>query len=1035
MSNSVPQEIIKKIDGIHLSTEYMSVRLYNCLRRAGYEYLSDVVGLDVDDVTKIRNFGKQSLDEFLLLKAYVYEAEEVDVLDFCKLNNSDTHSTMQNVGNNVASYVKKFLVEDNKFLCMDNNGLLVSDYPILIEELSVRAFNSLRRAGINTVKELALFPVDDFLKIQGVGAKTYEEIFAFVDEKIVAGESAKNTVENSEEIEKTIDSIVAFFEDYLEDIGSEGVRVALFNELANNYVINNELIRIDRHVLGELALKQPILNLIKDKIYEMSADSVVEEILVESVYSNLGRIDYLGEKLISHIIQEMVCEKRVVLIDGLICKYRKSLDEWIDDLKDNEKLAINLRCEGSTLEEIGKVLNVTRERSRQIISKGFRKKPILLEDGYKLIFEKYSFSDEEFATLLNVDLRTINYLKLLYKKGINDVYGFIADEDIPRKYVRNIPLAFKDSFLIVENSIAIPLKREKLLEWILQRYFSDIECTIPELEEFYYGFLRNNDIYDNEKLLFSTSHAFEARILDYPYTVLKYGKKVRYFDVSAVNIEELLNIMNISQYHNSEISTLKLFVENNELMDHIGIQDEYELHNILRKKQFEAAKYDITVGRMPFISIGMGDRERQVRDLLYQLAPISNYDLALEYEIRYGVKKETVLANFFKEIDIFFHDGIFDLEQTQLSDLEIKKLEAVFTEDFYMWGEVVDIFSDCIEDLNHDAINAMNLKRLGFRVYSQYIIRNTYSSADSYFSNVLFGRDTIDLDSLKVGMRSIQSFHACLNGYRDALDLIEIDKNIFMKFEFFVSEIVNCTKEDLIVAGRNIVEGYSDNIFSLMDNDVSRLLNPYSESINTIYFLNSLVRIQKDIRTTLFTDLCLVTKDGRDPNQQEIYIELLRRNGAMSFEDIVEKSMTEFGLKTFKSKVAYFLEQADCIEVDSLMESARIISGKSDENKLFWVDTQYEKLVNDKMNIISKSDDKIEDEYRSGYYTMFVDLCKINGLSYMRELLLFDLEGECIKNNVSKPIIADIIRIYFDWIKSLNTRTEETEDILSMFFK
>lgn len=60
-----------------------------------------------------------------------------------------------------------------------------------------------------------------------------------------------------------------------------------------------------------------------------------------------------------------------------------------------------------------------------------------------------------------------------------------------------------------------------------------------------------------------------------------------------------------------------------------------------------------------FMLIRESDRFKQVRELLYQTTPISKDDLAMEYEVRYGVKKETVLANFFGEIDVYLNNRIF----------------------------------------------------------------------------------------------------------------------------------------------------------------------------------------------------------------------------------------------------------------------------------------------------------------------------------------------------------------------------------------
>ena len=49
-------------------------------------------------------------------------------------------------------------------------------------ELSVRSFNSLKRAGINTVEELCDKTSDEMLKLRNFGQKSYDEVMNKLDE-------------------------------------------------------------------------------------------------------------------------------------------------------------------------------------------------------------------------------------------------------------------------------------------------------------------------------------------------------------------------------------------------------------------------------------------------------------------------------------------------------------------------------------------------------------------------------------------------------------------------------------------------------------------------------------------------------------------------------------------------------------------------------------------------------------------------------------------------------------------------------------
>jgi DNA-directed RNA polymerase subunit alpha len=49
-------------------------------------------------------------------------------------------------------------------------------------ELSVRSFNCLKRAGINTVEELCNKTPDDMMKVRNLGRKSLEEVLAKLKE-------------------------------------------------------------------------------------------------------------------------------------------------------------------------------------------------------------------------------------------------------------------------------------------------------------------------------------------------------------------------------------------------------------------------------------------------------------------------------------------------------------------------------------------------------------------------------------------------------------------------------------------------------------------------------------------------------------------------------------------------------------------------------------------------------------------------------------------------------------------------------------
>lgn len=75
-------EPLKEIPTIYLEDMDLSVRPYNCLKRAGINTLADCLTLTYDKLTKIRNLGRHSTEEIIAkLHSYGYEIKGSDIND------------------------------------------------------------------------------------------------------------------------------------------------------------------------------------------------------------------------------------------------------------------------------------------------------------------------------------------------------------------------------------------------------------------------------------------------------------------------------------------------------------------------------------------------------------------------------------------------------------------------------------------------------------------------------------------------------------------------------------------------------------------------------------------------------------------------------------------------------------------------------------------------------------------------------------------------------------------------------------------
>lgn len=1001
--------------------------------RTGARYLSEVIDLDKNELLKIQQLGNKSVDEIVDLHDKLKNLNRSEVIRFCCGNGKADVVTSDELNtNNIISIVKGTYVEASDFVCINSVGERVSDCDISISDFSTRTYNSIKRAHINTIKELALYSNGVFLKLPGIGKTSYDEVFLFIQERTII-EKVRSACCVQDEIDETIEKICAYFAPCVSEEISELSKNMLIKQIMDINNSDGTKLPVDENLLRAILRKEPIKQLIQNKILQIVGNSIFDFVTIDDCRMALARIDAIDDSAVEWLINDLIETNQIRIRSGYLFDTTISFEEWVTSLDEKYRHIIVERCQGKTLEEIGARVGVTRERVRQIISKIIYRKPRLLEDGCRDIFTRYYFKDEEFQILFGVEPIIIEYLNLAYKKGHGDVKDFYEDNTIPQVCRNRSNAAFGKRYLITELGEIIRINREELMRWFLKKYYSDKEVIICDFNKAYSEWLSSYGLDDNKSLFYANERSLESNISRLDFCLLKQGKRIRYFDVMNVNIEKLLEDVQISQYKGYEISTYKLFIDNSELMQLLDIRDEYELHNILRKHPVVIKKYDIEIGRMPIVSIGKSDRDKQVRDLLYQLAPIGYYDLALEYEIRYGVRKETVLANFLTNVMVYLDGDTFKVDQPSLSLEEFTKLKEALTADFYLLNDLAVVFSNVIGQGKDELLNPMNIKELGYKLYSQFVVSNNFLTADAYFSVLLKKKEEFDLNEFAVGVRSIQAFGNRFREMRDNLELIEIAKNRFATLDHVCSLVNNCDKESLMVIGRRLSEISLDSLFSIAVQDISSDINPYIDSFNSIYFYNSLIRIQNGIHSAVVGDVCLVSRGDVEPSTKSILVELLKKNEKMSFDRLVELSFEKYRVATNKYRIAYLLDNTDGIIVDLVLETAGIESKK--EEKVFWRNSAYEKTIIAKYSALLTSTDRIENIYKLDYFRPFIHYCNMNEIVYMKDLLELDLEDILNSLGLSNPVITEVVDLFFHWVDGINNQTNEAREILDLFFK
>lgn len=756
----------ESIDVLDLST-----RTNNALKMANINTIKEFINTPSKDFINIKNLGAKSLEEIYLL--------------------------INKLGSNNTSEVK----EDKKtFIGID--GIQYLDIKLDDLELSVRANNCLKRANITYFSEIYSMLEEDLYSIKNMGKNTVLEIQVLKNNLELKEVNFKGCVENDNLTYEVIcqsvfnrlreklnvdpnrlfsEIIILCQESFDEDVTKECIEQALNDTTFINKIFHSEYVY---NLLVEF-----VLELIGNEIY-----GIFEYDINNNMPSYFKNINFVNEILLELLYMEKVEQFE----DRYIIKRTSFSEGCRDILSEKEYKIIIERVNGKTLEEVGKSFNLTRERVRQIEANIFRKlnkcQLLFQEDIYKEIFKNYDISKDDFGLISN-NMSVYYYLDIRYKQDKNDkkiLNMALEDKNIPITFRRLIEkIVYKDYVRI--GGKYIPCTRADISSYILQTFAKD-SIRFEEFASLYTNTLEELGLSEDAKLSVM-ERGYENKLARSKLVLNSRGKKIRYYNYELYDFSKLLETLDLLQYENVEYSTLKFLKANLELMQEFDIRDEYELHNLLKMLCTTDEYSGISFKRMPNIEFGIANREYQVFELLLSLAPVSKEDLANAYEDEYGVYANTVMANFLSEFDEYFHDGIYKIDTPELQNEIAIELKTILNKDFYLLSELKNIFIKTFPNYNANEISPLSIKKLGFKVYSNYVISDKYASATEYFYSLLTEKDIVDINSIDNKIKEIIAFLSQLYKLKEDYTIIEFMQGKYINFRKLSAEQI--TKSDI----------------------------------------------------------------------------------------------------------------------------------------------------------------------------------------------------------------------------------------------
>ena len=556
------------------------------------------------------------------------------------------------------------------------------------------------------------------------------------------------------------EQVVSILRARIDDVNFESVNYSMFGQdilesLDLDYEFKKEKIDLTRTLLINILKRErkPInLFTLKNRIDYFVVNNIdVQDYLIE--LTKEGFVKYTSEG---------------------IKYYKPSIKEYIDNNKTTFSI-IDSRLRGSTLEMIGEETSVTRERIRQKETVQLKQIPVdeIYESRYLKYFINYDLTPEEFCKIFTFDEYQFRFFYLYYKKEkVLMTKEELMDSDEltfkEREYLEEI---LNEGFLFINNK-KIRNKKINLIEYLIELYAQE-----EIVKDDFYPIVRKFIDQHQLDFDFSSDRAIDGMISRADNVLLKYGRRMIHYQIDHIDVLEKLQLIDFDYFINQEISAKKILEAYEVPLNQIDIFDEYELHNLL-KKYANYLPENVTLTRMPFIEVGEVDREEQVINLLIELSPISVDNFVLAYSKRYGIFEGTVRANFLNVLEEF------KTEETYIADIPVidpkieNNLKTILVNEFYFKEDVQKNYT---KNFGYSRIPDFLFKKVGYRNYSEFILKDNYNRADLYFEEKYFNQEMFDVTDNRLYL--LGSFRRKLEQKTSELTVFQYEKNSYINIK------------------------------------------------------------------------------------------------------------------------------------------------------------------------------------------------------------------------------------------------------------
>ncbi len=847
--------------------QYVPPKAYNLLIFNGYESLHQIV---FSDAAKLMEIPR--MDQFSA-KSIVNACK-----DYLEANKSAMETDF------TGKRKEKSLTADDLFSDDEYRETVLSfvranDIPLQYLGLKNRAFNQLQKNGFTKLSEIIFMSRSDFNSLRSMGTDTVDNIIGKIEEYKTAHGA----------------SLLAFV---------KGDKEALMSD----ELIKNQLLRqFDGIGFRGLTFAQMKEGL---QLPAITEDSRLKRLIGELI--SAGSIEY------SDFRCYRVYGKFSEVLENFPAKEARSHDMLVR------------RLQGETLVSVAESYGLTRERVRQVVKKYFEKVRLRYtaqtglqffdEDYYRYLYENYDVNKKDAEQWFGIPEYVFRYFDALdVKKGSKDLASAPDDAEGLTAGMRLKIKNYIHRNQLYIDGIWVNIKRSELIEKVLKLFCQD-EMSFTDFMSVYNGFLEKQGIAFSEELYIteSTARTCINRVSDSRTVLWKQNEMLRYYDIDAYDFTELFEVLNLDAYEDVNISAYKFFRDFPEIMKKYDIRDYYELHNLLRKTVPEGSYHGFSCGKMPILKFGNFDRDGAIFNILKDNSPISMADVCRILQDEYGFNPAVVQSTYVLPFSEYYANGFFTLENKTMSEENMRALDSALSDGLYFFDEIRKIYKNIIPDGDTEEINPFNLKKMGYSVFSRYMLKG-YASLDGFFEELLTKSETDDISPFKRRYGRIIMFLQKLLELKKTLDIIEFEPDRILNISRL--EKAGITKEDLTEFSSAVADFVNDGeIFSIHSINRDGFDSPlYELGFSDWFYSNLLLSDSRFSYGNIFGNLLFV-KGKTEITRKSFICDIIKQRKTVDTYDLMNEINEKFGCEISERSDLWYLVRGTQIYHDAILD-------------------------------------------------------------------------------------------------------------------